>query len=206
MCRKPLCFLPALVKPRSSRCLCTGFTIQLMRGSCRYISSDRQWVCTSSVCVKPLRRSCTYRGIDTQALLVLRRGLCIFLEFAYTSRCSMKAHIRETASQIKQATDCQAMHHIPPRFDTSGTKGEKIAPATHVSYLIGQLHPRPQKDHVHAPRSFPPHSWCMAEWLGTQVTLRIAVWKGSTRMISKYLYVESCTVSAILPDRQVHNL
>ena len=32
--RRPRYFLPALVKPRSSRCFCTGFTIQLMRASC----------------------------------------------------------------------------------------------------------------------------------------------------------------------------
>ena len=34
LCLRPLYFLPALVRPRSSRCLCTGFAIQLMRGSC----------------------------------------------------------------------------------------------------------------------------------------------------------------------------
>ena len=33
-CLKPRNFFPALVSPRSSRCLCTGSTIQLMRGSC----------------------------------------------------------------------------------------------------------------------------------------------------------------------------
>lgn len=32
--RRPRYFLPALVRPLNSRCLCTGFTIQLMRGSC----------------------------------------------------------------------------------------------------------------------------------------------------------------------------
>ena len=33
-CRRPRNFFPALVRPRSSRCLCTGSTIQFMRGSC----------------------------------------------------------------------------------------------------------------------------------------------------------------------------
>lgn len=35
LCRRPLYFLPVLVRPRSSRCLCTGLTIQLIRASCR---------------------------------------------------------------------------------------------------------------------------------------------------------------------------
>ena len=35
---KPRYFLPALVMPRSSRCLWIGWQIQLMRGSCSRVS------------------------------------------------------------------------------------------------------------------------------------------------------------------------
>ncbi len=46
--RRPRYFLPALVRPRSSRCLCTGFTIQLMRGSCggsKQVQQEKQSAC-----------------------------------------------------------------------------------------------------------------------------------------------------------------
>ncbi len=36
--RRPRYFFPAEVRPRSSRCLCTGSTIQLMRESCTAVA------------------------------------------------------------------------------------------------------------------------------------------------------------------------
>ena len=130
-CLRPRNFFPALVSPRSSRCLCTGSTIQLMRGSCpRQIN---------------LGETLSYGQLFTQRVHFMNSCICSY---------PPSVHLIQSATELPIGSTCkvswvEAVHLTDGRMrnvDQDNLKvlvGRVLQPrgAAHTSECIRRMQP-----------------------------------------------------------------